>query len=103
MDVLERTFILEKTSSWSPYVRSPLHINKKHKYHYIDSSIAVAILGVTPNSGTSTYGNRAWMDPATLSLLLVNAAIRAWFFVWGLRRGLGYTCFPKRYGEDDSP
>lgn len=49
MDVLERTFILEKIGPWSPNVRSPLRINKKPKYHYADPSLAAAVLGVTPD------------------------------------------------------
>ena len=49
MDVLERTFILEKIGPWSPNVRSPLRINKKPKYHYTDPSLAAAVLGVTPD------------------------------------------------------
>lgn len=49
MDVLERTFILEKVGPWSPNVRSPLRINKKPKYHYADPSLAAAVLGVTPD------------------------------------------------------
>lgn len=49
MDVLGRTFMLEKIGPWSPNVRSPLRINKRPKYHYADPSLAAAVLGVTPD------------------------------------------------------
>ncbi|MBR2835997.1 MAG: ATP-binding protein [Coriobacteriales bacterium] len=47
MDVLKRAFILEEIGPWSPNVRSPLRINKKPKYHFVDPSLPAAILGVT--------------------------------------------------------
>ena len=46
--VLEDTFILEEIGPWAPNLRSPLRINKKPKYHYVDPSIPAALLNATP-------------------------------------------------------
>ena len=46
--VLEDAFILEEIGTWAPSLRSPLRINKKPKYHYVDPSIPAALLKVTP-------------------------------------------------------
>ena len=46
--VLEDTFILEEIGTWAPSLRSPLRINKKPKYHYVDPSIPAALLRLTP-------------------------------------------------------
>lgn len=46
LDVLRRTFVLEEIAPWAPNLRSPLRINKKPKYHFVDPSLPAAILGV---------------------------------------------------------
>lgn len=46
--VLKDTFILEEIGTWAPNLRSPLRINKKPKYHYVDPSIPAALLNVRP-------------------------------------------------------
>ena len=41
---LERIFILEEIGPWAPNLRSPIRINKRPKYHFVDPSIPAAIL-----------------------------------------------------------
>lgn len=45
LESLRRVFVLEEIASWSPNLRSPLRINKKPKYHFVDPSLPAAILG----------------------------------------------------------
>ena len=45
LDVLQRVFVLEEITPWAPNLRSPLRINKKPKYHFVDPSLPAAILG----------------------------------------------------------
>jgi predicted AAA+ superfamily ATPase len=44
---LRKLFVLEEIPSWSPNLRSPVRINKKPKYHFVDPSLPAAILGAT--------------------------------------------------------
>lgn len=47
LDALEKVFILEEIAPWSPNLRSPLRINKRPKYHFVDPSLTAAILKTT--------------------------------------------------------
>lgn len=47
---LRKIFILEEIPAWAPNVRSSLRINKRPKYHFVDPSLAAAILKLTPSA-----------------------------------------------------
>lgn len=47
-DILERLFIIENIPAWSPNIRSASAIRKKPKKVFIDPSLAVASLNLTP-------------------------------------------------------
>lgn len=47
LDALKSLFILEEIQPWAPNLRSPLRINKRPKYHFVDPSLPAAILGAT--------------------------------------------------------
>ena len=44
IQALSRMFIIEEISPWAPNLRSPVRINKRAKYHFVDPSIPAAIL-----------------------------------------------------------
>jgi predicted AAA+ superfamily ATPase len=45
---LQRLLILEDQPAWSPHIRSRARLRQASKRHFIDPSLAVAALGVTP-------------------------------------------------------
>ncbi len=47
---LERIFVLERIAGWAPHLRSPLRINKRSKFHFVDPSFPAAILGASCES-----------------------------------------------------
>lgn len=47
---LKKIFILEEIGSWSPNLRSPIRINKRPKYHFVDPSLPAAILKASSTS-----------------------------------------------------
>jgi len=49
LNILERLFIIEKTSAWAPRVRSKTALRTSNKKGFVDPSIAAAILGLTPD------------------------------------------------------
>ncbi|MGI6392008.1 MAG: ATP-binding protein [Candidatus Izemoplasmatales bacterium] len=49
MNSLERLFIVEDVEAWSPSVRSASRIRKGNKRQFVDPSIAVAALSLTPD------------------------------------------------------
>ena len=44
IQALSGMFIIEEISPWTPNLRSPIRINKRAKYHFVDPSIPAAIL-----------------------------------------------------------
>jgi len=44
---LKRIFVLEEIGPWAPNLRSPLRINKRPKFHFVDPSLPAAILGLS--------------------------------------------------------
>lgn len=48
LSALERIFIVEEIGPWSPNLRSPVRINKRPKYHFVDPSIPAAVLKSSP-------------------------------------------------------
>lgn len=49
VSVLKRLFVIENLPAWTPNIRSKQKIRKSEKKEFIDPSIAVAGLGVTPD------------------------------------------------------
>ena len=44
IQALTRLFIVEEIPAWSPNLRSPIRINKRPRYHFVDPSLPVAAL-----------------------------------------------------------
>ena len=49
LDQLTRIFVLEELSAWRPHIRSSIRTRVKPKWHFIDPSLATAVLGVSPD------------------------------------------------------
>ena len=47
---LQDIFVIEPMAAWSPTLRSKTAIRKSSKHHFVDPSIATAVLGATPSS-----------------------------------------------------
>lgn len=47
IEALKKLFVIEEIRPWSPSLRSPLRLNKRPKYHFVDPSLPAAILGAT--------------------------------------------------------
>ncbi|MCL2491108.1 MAG: DUF4143 domain-containing protein [Propionibacteriaceae bacterium] len=67
MSVLERLFILERQSAWTPLLRSRARLRTSAKLHLADPALAAAALGAT---ATSLFD-----DPNTVGLLFESAVI----------------------------
>jgi len=50
LEALEKLFVIEDVEAWSPAVRSATAIRRKPKREFTDPSIAVAALGLSPES-----------------------------------------------------
>lgn len=50
LNALRRLFIVEDLKSWRPSLRSKTAIRSADKRHFVDPSLAVALLGLTPKS-----------------------------------------------------
>lgn len=50
LNALGRLFIVEDLKSWRPSLRSKTAIRSADKRHFVDPSLAVALLGLTPKS-----------------------------------------------------
>jgi predicted AAA+ superfamily ATPase len=48
LDQLARVFILDELPSWRPHLRSGIQARVKPKWHFIDPSVAAAVLRATP-------------------------------------------------------
>ncbi len=68
VSALEKLFLIQDIDSWSPAVRSATAIRKGKKRGFIDPSIAVAALGLTPQ--------RLQMDLKTFGFIFESMAIR---------------------------
>lgn len=44
LQALRRIFVIEEIGPWAPNLRSPIRINKRPKYHFVDPSIPAAVL-----------------------------------------------------------
>lgn len=49
LDALERLMLIEDVPAWSPHLRSRARIRQEPKRHFVDPSLAVAALGVSPS------------------------------------------------------
>lgn len=65
---LQRLYVIEELEAWNPNLRSKTAIREKNTRHFVDSSIATAALGISPDSMFS--------DMKTFGLLFESLAIR---------------------------
>ncbi|MDR0854678.1 MAG: DUF4143 domain-containing protein [Clostridiales Family XIII bacterium] len=49
IDRLSRVFVLENLPAWRTHIRSTIQMRVKPKWHFVDPSIAVSSLGLSPN------------------------------------------------------
>lgn len=49
IDALERLFVIKDIDAWTPQIRSKTAIRTSKKHIFVDPSIALAILGVSPD------------------------------------------------------
>lgn len=68
LDVLKKLYIIEEIPAWSPNIRSKTSIRTSSKKSFVDPSLAVAALGITPKE--------LMMDPKTYGLLFENLVNR---------------------------
>ena len=68
LEALRRLFIVEEIAGWSPHLRSPVRINKRPKYHFVDPSVPAAILGAS-SAGLAS-------DLSTLGFLFEGLCVR---------------------------
>ena len=68
LNIFERLFIIEEIEAWSPNIRSKTSIRLSNKKSFVDPSIAVASLGITPEE--------LIMDINTFGLLFENLVNR---------------------------
>jgi predicted AAA+ superfamily ATPase len=65
---LARVFVVENLSAWSPSIRSRSILRTAEKRHFVDPSLAMAALGLSPG--------RVVLDTATMGFLFESLAIR---------------------------
>lgn len=90
LEALEKIFVLEEIAPWSPNLRSPLRVNKKPKYHFVDPSLPAAILGATSTmlvNDLKTFGF-LFESLCTRDLLVYAEAMDASAFFYRDRDGL---------------
>ena len=68
INALKKIFVIEDMPAWNPNLRSKTAIRTSNTRYYIDSSIAVAALGIGPNDILS--------DLKTFGFLLENMCVR---------------------------
>jgi len=49
LDQLTRIFVLEELPAWRPHIRSSIRARVKPKWHFVDPSLATAVLRVSPD------------------------------------------------------
>lgn len=49
-DLLERVFAIKMQPSWSPHLRSRARVRHRAKLHFVDSGLAVAVPGPSPEA-----------------------------------------------------
>ena len=86
---LEKLFIIEDVNAWSPAIRSKTAIRSSEKRNFIDPSIAVAALGLSPD-----YFNE---DFKTLGFLFESLCIRDLNIYSSLQNGR-VSYYRDRYG-----
>ena len=68
IDTLERLYVIQNIPAWHPNIRSANTIRKSHKKAFVDPSIAVASLNLTPE--------KLLKDFETFGLIFENLCIR---------------------------
>ncbi|MCY4176208.1 MAG: DUF4143 domain-containing protein [Acidimicrobiaceae bacterium] len=72
LDALERVFLVEDLPAWSARLRSRATLQQAPKRHFVDPSLAAAVIGVNPDrllDGLETWAcslSRWWSRPACL-------------------------------------
>jgi uncharacterized protein len=61
LNALTRIFIVEQQHAWSPSMRSKTALRVSPKWHYVDPSIATAVLRVTPNSLLNDFNSFGYL------------------------------------------
>lgn len=89
VDALERLYIIEDVEAWCPAIRSKTSMRSSEKRNFIDPSIAVAALGLTPD-----YFNK---DFKTLGFLFESLCIRD-LKVYSSANGGVVSYYRDRYG-----
>ena len=87
--VLEQLFIIEDVDAWSPAIRSKTAIRSSKKRNFVDPSIAVAALGLSPD-----YFNE---DFKTLGFLFESLCIRD-LKIYSSLQGGRVSYYHDRYG-----
>lgn len=90
LHALKKIFVLEEITPWSPNVRSPLRLNKRPKYHFVDPSLPAAILGTTGSmlvNDLKTFGF-LFESLCVRDLLVYAQAMDAEVFFYRDREGL---------------
>lgn len=49
IDALERLFVIKNIDAWTPQIRSKTAIRSAKKHIFLDTSLALAVLGISPN------------------------------------------------------
>lgn len=92
LDILRRIFLVDEVPGWVPASRSPKRMRIKPKRYFADPSLAVALLGLSPDA--------LLQDWQTFGLVFENLVMRD-LDVYA--RALNYTtAHPVRYYHDDS-
>lgn len=68
LDALKKLYVIEEIPAWSPNIRSKTSIRTSSKKSFVDPSLAVASLGITPKELA--------LDPKTYGLLFENLVNR---------------------------
>lgn len=68
LGALKKMYIVEEIGPWAPNLRSPIRINKRPKYHFVDPSIPAAVLKTSASALRS--------DLETLGFLFESMCVR---------------------------
>ncbi len=103
VDALKRLFVIKDLDAWTPQIRSKTAIRSAKKHIFIDPSIALAMLGVSPTyfiNDLDLFGHA--LENAVLRDLLAfasanDASVRHYRDEWGLEADAVYQLPDGRY------
>ena len=61
INALNRIFVIENQPAWSPSMRSKTALRTSPKWHFVDPSIATAVLRVTPNGLLNDFNSFGYL------------------------------------------